>query len=165
MSDLATAMRREMEFRRSQHRADGGADIKMKHENINTGETMPETDAQRLARTGLSSLRVTDDASKAAQKTPNRVSLDSMLARIVHEEYINPGSIPHMTIAILRIDNGYALVGKSTPADPDNFDPELGRRFAKEDAIRQMWQLEAYLLREQLAGQGLHVDTGNPDAV
>jgi hypothetical protein len=114
---------------------------------------MTETDQQRLDRTGLSSLRVTDDASKAVQKTPNRVSLDSMLARIVNEEYLHPASIPHMTIAVIVLDNGFALTGVSTPADNVNFDEALGRKFAKEDAIRGMWKLEAYLLRERMWGQ------------
>jgi hypothetical protein len=84
------------------------------------------------------------------QKTPNRVSLDSMLMKVVSEEFIYPASLPSMTICVLMLRNGFALVGKSTPADPDNFDVELGKRFAKEDAIRQMWSLEAYLLREKM---------------
>ena len=99
----------------------------------------------------MDSLRVTDDLSKAVQKTPHRVDLDHLLARIVHEEIIHPAILPTMTICVLEIDNGFVLVGKSAPADPDNFDAALGAKFAKEDAIRQMWPLEAYLLREKLA--------------
>ena len=113
---------------------------------------MPETDKQRKNRTGLSSVAISDAESAAKQKTPNRVTLDSMLKRIVKEEYIFPASIKHMTIVVLLLDNGFALVGKSSPADPDNFDKELGEKFAKEDAIRQMWAFEAYVLREKLSG-------------
>lgn len=109
-----------------------------------------ETDAARQERTGLSSVRITDDESKAVQKTPNRVSLDSMLAKIVDEDYFWPPSIPHMTLCVLVLKNGFALVGKSAPADAENFDEELGKKFAKEDAIRQMWPLEAYALRERM---------------
>ena len=111
---------------------------------------MTETDQERHDRTMLSSLRMTDDESKAVQKTPNRVSLDSLLAKIEIEEYMYPRHIPHMTICVLLLENGFALVGKSAPADADNFDKELGKKFAKEDAIRQMWSLEAYLLRERM---------------
>ena len=42
-------------------------------------------------------------------------------------------------------------MGKSAPADADNFDEALGEKFAREDAIRQMWVLEGYLLRERLS--------------
>jgi hypothetical protein len=105
----------------------------------------------------MESLRISDDASRAVQKTPNRVSLDSMLAKIVTEEYLYPEAIPHMTICVLTVLNGYALVGKSAPADPQNFDAELGKRFAREDAVRQMWPLEAYALREHMIGPDAHV--------
>jgi hypothetical protein len=111
-----------------------------------------ETDTQRADRTGLSSVAMTDDESKAVQKTEHRVTLDSMLAKIMHAEYIYPQTIPHLTICVLILDNGFAVVGKSAPADPENFNKELGVKFAKEDAIRQMWQLEGYALRERLSG-------------
>lgn len=93
---------------------------------------------------------VTDAASKAVQKTPNRVSIESIRSKITNTEFIYPTSIPHMTIAVVLLENGYSLVGKSAPADPENFNEELGRKFAIEDAERQAWPLEAYLLREKL---------------
>lgn len=110
-------------------------------------------DKERAERTDLSSLRATDDASKAVQKTENRVTLDSILARIRREEYILPIYAQHMTICVLVLDNGFAVVGKSAPADPENYDEELGKRFAQEDAIRQLWPLEAYVLRERMTKQ------------
>jgi hypothetical protein len=126
--------------------------IVMRHFNINTGKVRApmETDQQRQERTGLSSLEISDRESAAVQKTRNRVTLESMLEKIVATEYIHPKSIPHLTICVLVTENGYALVGKSAPADPENFDEELGHKFAKEDAFRQMWGLEAYLMRERM---------------
>ena len=99
----------------------------------------------------MESLRATDDASRAVQKSPNRVSLDSMVEKIASEEYLHPESLPEMTICVMRMANGFAVIGKSAPADPANFNPELGRKFAKEDAIRQLWPLEGYALRERMA--------------
>jgi hypothetical protein len=101
----------------------------------------------------MESLRTGDDQAKAVQKTENRVTLDSMLAKITHEEYIYPSTIKHMTICVLTVENGFALVGKSAPADPENMDHDLGRKFAKEDAIRQMWPLESYALRERMTAE------------
>ena len=131
-------------------RSDAGLQICMVHTNINTGEERMETDEQRKDRTGLSSLEIGDREAAAVQKTSNRITLDSMLAKIVYEEFIHPQTIEHMTICVLTTENGFALVGKSTPADPENFNEELGKKFAKEDALRQMWPLEAYLLRERM---------------
>jgi hypothetical protein len=110
-----------------------------------------ETDEQRKARTDLSSIEMTDAESAAVQKTPNRVTLDSMLSKIEDEEYMHPSAIPHMTICVMTMTNGFAVVGKSAPADAGNFDPVLGQKFAREDAIRQLWALEGYALRERLA--------------
>ena len=99
------------------------------------------------------SLEASDAAAAAVQKTPHRVTLESMKDKIYREEYINPNLSPEMTICVLMTYAGFVLVGKSAPADPANFDAELGKKFAREDALRQMWSLEGYLLRENLAAR------------
>lgn len=116
----------------------------------NTQKAGTETDEERFARTSLSSLQMDDDASKAVQKTDNRVALSRLQEKVVAEEFIHPASIPHMTIAVLTTENGFALVGKAAPADAENYNEELGQRFAREDAMRQLWPLEAYLLRQSM---------------
>ena len=109
----------------------------------------------------MDSLRVSDDASRAVQKTPNRVSLDSMVGKIAGEYTTTldkafngcpliPG-METMTICCLVMQNGFSVIGKSAPADPANFNEELGHKFAREDAIRQLWPLEGYALREKMA--------------
>jgi hypothetical protein len=134
----------------------------MKHTNINLPEgyserldTMSkyakETDEQRAARTGLSSIELTDQQSKAVQKTPYRVSLESIVAKIAHKDFMTPERHPHMTLCVLTLVNGFIFIGKSTPADPHNFNRELGEKFAYEDAVRQVWPMEAYLLREKMS--------------
>jgi len=98
------------------------------------------------------SLQIGDDSAASVQKTPWRVSLASMKKQVAKVEYLYPETLPHMTIAVLTLHNGYALQGMSAPADPTNFDAEKGKEFAYEDAIRKMWSLEAYLMREYLHG-------------
>lgn len=99
------------------------------------------------------SLDRTDQASQAVQKTPNRVSLESIKAKVGFIDYFYPERHPHMTICLVTMTNGFVLVGKSAPADPANFDRELGCQFAFEDALKQAWPLEAYLLRERLTAE------------
>lgn len=100
----------------------------------------------------MDSIEVTDQQSQAVQKTPNRVSLDSIKDKIAEVAYLHPEMLPSMTICLMKMANGFVLVGQSAPADPANFNAALGIQFAEEDAIRQVWQLEGYLLREKLAG-------------
>lgn len=109
----------------------------------------------------MESLRLTDDQSKAVQKTPNRVSLDSMMEKVAGEysttlDKAFPGcpllpGMEVMTICVLVMRNGFMVIGKSAPADAANFNEALGRKFAREDAVRQLWPLEGYALREKLS--------------
>lgn len=102
----------------------------------------------------MSELKVGDELAAGVAKTDKRVTLAQLEARVEHVEYLHPGMHKHMTIAVMTIDNGFALVGKSAPADPRNFDEELGRKFAREDCLRQLWAFEGYLLREMLSADG-----------
>lgn len=104
--------------------------------------------------THFASLAQTDNEAASVQRNANRVTLDYIVDNIIgHMEYYHPKASPQMTIAIVTCANGFVVVGKAAPADPENFNPELGRKFAMEDAIRQIWPLEAYLLCEKLNGK------------
>lgn len=63
----------------------------------------------------------------------------------------NLQSLDVLTICLLVTRNGFTIIGKNAPASPDNFDAELGRKLAYEDAVRQLWPLMGYALRERLA--------------
>lgn len=101
--------------------------------------------------TDQSSLQVTDAQSAAVQKTPNRVSLADLEAKVTDVEYINPASSPQMTIAVVKLNNGFIVLGESAPADPANFNAELGQKFALENAKRKIWPLMGFALCEKLA--------------
>lgn len=107
-----------------------------------------------------SSLRATDDYS-AARSTHPRISLKHLEERVAEKHFFTAGEaagtaplathpLNLLTLCVLVLENGWTVVGKSAPASPENFDPEKGQTFAYEDAIRQMWPLEGYLLREHL---------------
>ncbi len=88
------------------------------------------------------------------QPTPNTVTAPAIEAKISGEEFINPASVPHLTLCVLVLENGFSVVGQSAPADPANFDPAYGRQLARADAIHKIWPFEGYLLREKLAQNG-----------
>jgi hypothetical protein len=109
-----------------------------------------------------SSLEVGDDLAAAVAVAP-RVTLADLEAAIDGEYSLNAydavaalgapalGDLKMLTLCILVTKSGFTIVGKSAPASPENFDADLGRRFAREDAIRQLWPLEGYALKKQLA--------------
>jgi hypothetical protein len=56
-----------------------------------------------------------------------------------------------LTICALTLQNGFVVVGESAAASPANFDEEIGRNIAFENARQKIWALEGYLLRESLS--------------
>lgn len=54
-----------------------------------------------------------------------------------------------------RLPCGFTVTGRSACVDPANFDVEIGRKYCREDAIKQMWLLEGYLLQNQLHESGV----------
>ncbi|MEH2138570.1 Gp49 family protein [Nostoc sp.] len=51
-----------------------------------------------------------------------------------------------------RLESGFTVTGRGACVDPANFDLEIGRRVAREDAANQLWVLEGYRLQLSLAG-------------
>lgn len=86
---------------------------------------------------------------EVATKMAPKVTRESMEARIRGVRYFVDETL---TVAVVTVENGFKLVGTSAAASPANFDRDIGERYAFEDAVRQMWPLEGYLLRERLAG-------------
>lgn len=119
------------------------------------------------------SIEETEAASAAVVKIPaNRVSLADIEANIMFERietadalmggwglftgYVTTDNISAMnalstlTICIMVLRNGFTVIGKAAPADPENYDRALGRKFAREDAIRQIWPLMGYAKKQEL---------------
>lgn len=80
----------------------------------------------------MSALEAIDAESEAVRKG-FRITLDAMKARVADVEYIERGVL---NIALMKMDNGYWLVGKSAPVDPANYNAEYGRQLAYDDALR-----------------------------
>lgn len=55
-----------------------------------------------------------------------------------------------LTFCVLVLRNRFTVTGQSACASPENFDAELGRQYARADAIRQVWPLLGYELRTKL---------------
>lgn len=98
----------------------------------------------------MSSIQKTDEMASAVAKTDNRVSLASIEAKIDSVVYHNPPHDLTLTLCFITMKNGFSVIGKTKPADVANFDADLGKKFAYENAIRELWPLEGYLMCEKL---------------
>lgn len=63
--------------------------------------------------------------------------------------YVFPGTTK--TVCCLTLRNGFTVIGESSAVSLANFDEEIGRKVARNDARNIIWQLEGYLLRERLS--------------
>ena len=61
-------------------------------------------------------------------------------------------SLELLTFCVLVLRNGFTVTGESACASPENFDAEIGRRVARENAVQKIWPLMGYELRTKLAG-------------
>ena len=78
----------------------------------------------------------------APRVTPERVD-----SRILSEHYhVFPSTT--VTVCCLLLVNGFTVVGESACASPENFNEELGRKIARDNARQKIWALEGYLLRD-----------------
>ncbi len=57
-----------------------------------------------------------------------------------------------LTFCVLTLRNGFTVTGESACASPENFDADVGRKIARQNAVNKIWPLMGYALRSRLAG-------------
>lgn len=122
----------------------------------------------------------TDDTAieqeiQAKGKTAARVTPADIEANIIDEVYFTAeqgyqaamkeqhpdlaamgNKFPHsglrlLTFCVLTLRNGFTVTGESACASPENFDAEIGRKIARQNAVQKIWPLMGYELRTKLA--------------
>jgi hypothetical protein len=107
---------------------------------------MLHTESPRNDDQGLESLIV----SKGL--TAPRVTLSKIEDEILKDQYhVFDGTT--LTVCVLTMKNGFHVVGESACASPENFDAEVGRKAARENARQKCWALLGYELRTKLFEQ------------
>ena len=64
---------------------------------------------------------------------------------------IPPEPLDLLTFCVLALKNGFTVTGESACASPENFDAEIGRKIARQNAVGKIWPLMGYHLKQQLA--------------
>lgn len=110
---------------------------------------------------------------QAKGKTAARVTPADLQANIASEHYFTagdgfagaaaltveeggmiepPAPLDLLTFCVLILRNGFMVVGESACASPENFDAEIGRKIARQNAEQKIWPLMGYALKDRLAG-------------
>lgn len=61
-----------------------------------------------------------------------------------------PAMLGLLTFCVLVLRNGFTVTGESACASPENFDAELGRKIARQNAVEKVWPLLGFRLRDAL---------------
>ena len=60
-----------------------------------------------------------------------------------------------LTFCVLTLRNGFTVTGESACASPENFDPQIGRNIARQNAVSKVWPLLGFVLKERLHAEGV----------
>ena len=126
-------------------------------------------------------LEVSDQEAAAVAVAP-RVALADIERAIAAEFYVTAGQavvdsehgrvapdyeVPRVyealdgfTICVIVLRNGWVITGTSAAASPENYNAELGRKIAYETAVKQIWPLMGFALRERLDREKHPADYG-----
>lgn len=74
------------------------------------------------------------------------------------EVFDAPLPLQTLTFCILTLENGFTVTGESACASPENFDADIGKKIAYDNARNKIWLLEGYLLKENLHKQNSKVE-------
>lgn len=86
------------------------------------------------------------EAAGDARSVFNRIKPDVDLT-VVND------SLRLLTFCVLVLRNGFTVTGESACASPENFDVQIGRAIARENAVQKIWPLLGYELRTKLAAE------------
>ncbi len=111
---------------------------------------------------------------QAKGKTAPRITPADVQANIISETYFtaldghqSPGatcmggsydtfqSLSLLTFCVLVLENGFTVTGESACASPENFDAEIGRKIARQNAEQKIWPLMGYELKQRLHDQSI----------
>ena len=101
-------------------------------------------------------------------KTAARVTPQDIERAITSEHYFTAGqaveqqTAPHeqiptslylLTFCVLTLRNGFTVTGESACASPENFDAQIGRKIARQNAVQKIWPLLGYEMKTKLAAE------------
>lgn len=103
-------------------------------------ETIPLMDANEAVVEQM----IQNKGLTAPRLTPQQI--DAAIKRIQY--CVFPDST--LTVCAITLQNGFIVTGESAAASPENFNEEIGKKVAFDNARQKIWAFEGYLLRERL---------------
>lgn len=93
---------------------------------------------------------VTKESIKAKIKSVYYLNAGAALAMMDKIDEADKANLSLVTICIIILENGFKVEGVSACVDPANYNEDIGRECAYENAFNKIWELEGYMLRQSL---------------
>ena len=120
-------------------------------QNITSSRTDDSGIEQEIQQKGLTAARVTP---KDIEDNIASIWYINAGTGVIPDDYMPPVPVNHplqlLTLCVLVLKNGFTVTGESACASPENFDAEIGRKIALENAKQRVWPLMGYELRTKL---------------
>lgn len=109
---------------------------------------------QAIQAKGLTAPRITPADIEAAIASEHYFTAYEGVAGPYGYSGNDAGELSRLTFCVIVMKNGFTVTGESACASPENFDAEIGRKYARENAINKLWPLLGYELKTKLAAGG-----------
>lgn len=107
---------------------------------------------QEIQAKGKTAPRITPADIQAAIRTAHYFSAYDGVKATMPPQCVAPDypELSLLTFCVLVLRNGFTVTGESACASPENFDAEIGRKIARQNAEQKIWLLEGYLLKQRM---------------
>lgn len=118
-----------------------------------------KTIEQEIQAKGLTAPRVTPEAIEAEiAEELFFTAADGVQNKGAEVAHNSPARL--LTFCVLILRNGFTVTGESACASPENFDAEIGRTIARQNAVQKIWPLLGFRLRDELTSLPDHPGLG-----
>jgi hypothetical protein len=106
--------------------------------------------APRITPTDIEANIASEHYFTARDGVLGEIASDGVPATVYERANAAPAALGLLTFCVLVLRNGFTVTGESACASPENFDAELGRKIARQNAVSKIWPLMGYALKEKL---------------
>jgi hypothetical protein len=107
---------------------------------------------QAIQTKGLTAPRITPtDVENQIAGTYFFTAAEGVCASERRDVVETPVPLRRLTFCVLILANGFTVTGESACASPENFDRDIGRKIARQNAAAKVWPLLGFRLRDLLA--------------
>ena len=111
--------------------------------------------APRVTPADIEAAIVSEHYFTAREGVLGMLAADGVPPGIYEQANAAPQPLGLLTFCVLVLRNGFTVTGESACASPENFNAEIGRRIARENAVQKLWPLLGFRMRDKLAAEAL----------